>query len=271
MDKWKIRDRYIDLCGPMKIMGILNITPDSFSDGGDYNTVEGALERARMMIENGASILDIGGESTRPGSDPVSEEEEIRRVVPVIRAIRSESDIPISVDTYREATARAALEAGADIVNDVRGFRKEPKIADVVNEFGAGCVLMSNACGIEHENIRDLRDRCYERSLEIARKAGVKDEQILLDPGVGFGTTRTEDIELMKDLEKFSNILLGVSRKRIVDHLLGGDTKPKERVEGSVGLALAGAVKGVKVIRVHDVKETADALKTFEAVMKGEY
>lgn len=268
MNTWKIRDGYLDLTGLPIVMGILNVTPDSFSDGGDHNDLSSALKWTEKMVNEGAGIMDVGGESTRPGSTEITADEEISRVAPVIERIASEFDVKISVDTYRAATAEEALKAGAHIVNDVWGFRREPEIAKITKKYEAGAVLMSNAFGYEYDDILKYKDDCYQRSLKIAHDAGIEDEQILLDPGVGFGTGRDDDLRLMKELDKYDNILLGVSRKRIVDHLLGGGTMPKERTAGSVGLALAGAAKGVKVFRVHDVKETMDALKAYEAVMR---
>lgn len=268
MNTWKIRNGHIDLTGIPVVMGILNVTPDSFSDGGDHNDISSALKWTEKMISEGAKIIDVGGESTRPGSVEITAEEEIGRVVPVIERIASEFDVKISVDTYRAKTAEEALKAGAHIVNDVWGFRREPEIAKITQRYEAGAVLMSNAFGYEYDDIISFKNGCYGRSLKIAHDAGITDDHILLDPGVGFGTTREDDISLMRELDRYDNILLGVSRKRIVDYLLGGDTKPKERTAGSVGLALAGAAKGVKVIRVHDVKETVDALKAYSKVMR---
>ncbi len=271
MNIWKIRDGYIDLTGLPVVMGILNVTPDSFSDGGDHNDLSSALKWTEKMVNEGAEIIDVGGESTRPGSVEITADEEIERVAPVIERIASEFDVKISVDTYRAATAEAALKAGAHIVNDVWGFRREPEIAKITKRYEAGAVLMSNAFGFEYDDIISFKNDCYEKSLKIAHDAGITDDQILLDPGVGFGTSREDDISLMRELDKYDNILLGVSRKRIVDFLLGGNTQPKERTAGSVGLALAGAAKGVKVIRVHDVKETVDALKAYSKVMREDF
>ena len=268
MNTWKIRDGYMDLTGLPVVMGILNMTPDSFSDGGDHNDLSSALKWTEKMVSEGAGIIDVGGESTRPGSVEITAEEEIERVAPVIERIASEFDVKISVDTYRAATAEAALKAGAHIINDVWGFRREPEIAKITKRYEAGAVLMSNAFGSEYDDIISFKNDCYEKSLKLAHDAGITDDQILLDPGVGFGTSREDDISLMRELDKYDNILLGVSRKRIVDYLIGGNTKPKERTAGSVGLALAGAAKGVKVLRVHDVKETLDALKAFSKVMR---
>ena len=268
MDKWKIRGGYLDLSNGPLVMGILNVTPDSFSDGGDHNDILSALRKTEEMVNDGAVIIDVGGESTRPGADFVSSEEEIARVVPVIEKIVSNFDVKISVDTYKADTAREALKAGAHIINDVYGFQKETEIANYVKEYEAGAVLMANATLNNGADILTFKDDFLTTSLEIAHQAGITDDMILLDPGVGFGTDRDEDLKLMRALGKEDNILLGVSRKRIVDHLLGGGTLPKQRAAGSVGLALAAAAKGVKVIRVHDVKETVDALKTYKAVME---
>ena len=268
MDKWKVRNGLIDLSNGPLVMGILNVTPDSFSDGGDHNELDAALKTAEKMVRDGSVIIDVGGESTRPGADIVSEQEEIERVVPVIEGIASNLEVWISVDTYKAATAREALKAGAHIVNDVFGFQKETDIATAVKDYEAGAVLMANATMNNGADILKFKDDFLSTSLEIAHQAGITDDMILLDPGVGFGTDRDEDLKLMRALGNEDNILLGVSRKRIVDHLLGGGTLPKERAAGSVGIALAAAAKGVKVVRVHDVRQTVDALKTYKAVME---
>lgn len=268
MNIWKIKDRVIDLDKAPYVMGILNVTPDSFSDGGKYNSVDKAVIRAEQMIKEGAFIIDVGGESTRPGFTQISDEEEISRITPVIEKISQTFDVAISVDTYKSAVARAALKAGAHIVNDIHGFRYDPAIANVVKEYEAGAVLMANFSDKdENVDVLQYEAKCYEKSLEIAKNAGIIDDQILLDPGIGFGTTRDEDMRLLQALKEKDRILLGVSRKRIVAALLDRETKADERAAGSVGIALAGISNGVKVVRVHDVKETVDAVKTFTKVL----
>ena len=270
MNIWKVKDGEIDLDGLPIVMGILNVTPDSFSDGGKYIRPDQAFKQAEKMVEDGAQIIDVGGESTRPGAEEVSAEEEIHRIVPVIERIAKNLDVKISVDTYKAKTADAALKAGAHIVNDVYGFQYDPDIARVTSMHKAGAVLMSNALMRKAGDIIKFKNQFLNKSIAIAHRNGIKNEQIVLDPGVGFGTTRNEDIRLINDIDAYRRILLGVSRKRIVDHLLGGETEPIDRVYGSVGLALAGAMRGAKILRVHDVKETYEALKTFEAVKEAE-
>lgn len=268
MTVWKIRNKTLEIGKMPLIMGILNVTPDSFSDGGKFNSIDKALFHAEEMIKEGASIIDVGGESTRPGYTFVSVEEEIERVAPVIEEITKRFDTTISIDTYKSEVARAALAAGAHIVNDIHGFRYDSNMANVTKEFEAGAVLMANFSDKKpEEDILSYEAICYEKSLKLAFDAGLSMEQILLDPGVGFGTNRDEDLALIRNLDSHDRILLGVSRKRIVAHLIERETIASERVTGSVALALAGAARGIKVIRVHDVQATSDGLKAFMAAM----
>lgn len=276
------------------LCGILNVTPDSFSDGGKYTSVDAALQQARKLIQEGAQILDIGGESTRPGSHHYVEiQEEIDRVVPVIKAIRKESDVLISVDTWKSQVAAAALEAGADIVNDITGFLGDPKMAAVVAEHEASAVLMFNpvmarphhpsstifpSFGFEpvfseqelqqmaQEPIQDLMWTFFDRSLEVAKAAGVQTDRIMLDPGIGFGLTKRENLLLLQELgtihQKGYPIFLGVSRKRFVVNIIeeaGFETDPAtetgfwNRDLASSHLTSIAASQGVEVVRVHDI------------------
>ena len=276
------------------LCGILNVTPDSFSDGGKYTSVDAALQQARKLIQEGAQILDIGGESTRPGSHHYVEiQEEIDRVVPVIKAIRKESDVLISVDTWKSQVAAAALEAGADIVNDITGFLGDPKMVAVVAEHEASAVLMFNpvmarphhpsstifpSFGFEpvfseqelqqmaQEPIQDLMWTFFDRSLAVAKAAGVQTDRIMLDPGIGFGLTKRENLLLLQELgtihQKGYPIFLGVSRKRFVVNIIeeaGFETDPAtetgfwNRDLASSHLTSIAASQGVEVVRVHDI------------------
>ena len=264
------RDKRLQIKDMPLVMGILNVTPDSFSDGGKYVMTDKALFHAEEMIRSGASIIDIGGESTRPGAEYVNEDEEMARVIPIVERISREFDVVISVDTYKSSTAEESLKAGCHIINDVYGFLKDPKMAEVVRRYDAGCVLMSNALlRTSDEDIMDYTDSYLKRSLDVAKTHDISKDRILLDPGVGFGTTREEDLRLLREFDYGDNCLIGVSRKRIVAHLLNRETQAFERAFGSVGLALFAASKGAAVVRVHDVRETYDALLTYTSAERG--
>ncbi len=264
-------------CGPYEldygnktlIMGILNITPDSFSDGGSYNQLGAAVTRAMQMVRDGADIIDIGGESTRPGFDPVSVDEEIRRVVPIIKAISQEVDVPISIDTYKAETARKALEAGAHIINDVWGAKKEPEIAKVASEHKVPMILMHNRPNKDYKDfIRDsIQD--LQESITIAKDAGVSDEQIILDPGIGFAKDVQLNLEMMRNLDRIVAlgfpVLLGTSRKSMIGHIL--DLPIEERMEGTGATVCYGIQKGCRIMRVHDVKEISRMAKMMDALM----
>jgi dihydropteroate synthase len=251
------------------IMGILNVTPDSFSDGGSYDSVQNAVKRAREMVEEGADIIDIGGESTRPGHDPVSAEDEIARVVPIIEALVKEVDVPISIDTYKAETARMALEAGAHIINDVWGAKKDPLMAEVAAENGVPIILMHNREDKEYEVfMRDaLQD--LQESITLVKKAGVKDEQIILDPGIGFAKTFEQNLDMMRHVDVLVSlgypVLYATSRKRIIGHVL--DLPVDERMEGTGATVCWGIQKGCQLVRVHDVKEMARMAKMTDALM----
>ncbi|MFC5468538.1 dihydropteroate synthase [Cohnella suwonensis] len=239
------------------VMGILNATPDSFSDGGRYDEVSAAVERAKQMADDGADIIDVGGESTRPGYAPVSEEEEIRRVVPVIRAIREHVALPISIDTYKAETARAALEAGAHIVNDVWGFKREPELAAVSARFGCPVVLTHNRNDHEYSDfIPDLL-RDLQECVAIARNAGVEERNVWLDPGIGFAKDLGQNLDAMGRLGDIVAlgypVLLGTSRKSFIQRTLG--VTPGEALEGTAATTALGIAQGCQIVRVHDVAE----------------
>lgn len=255
------------------IMGILNVTPDSFSDGGKFYSVEDAVSHAIEMVQDGAGIIDVGGESTRPGHKPVSIEEELRRVIPVIQEVSKRVDAPISIDTFKARTAAEAIEAGAHIINDVWGAKQDPEIADVAAEKKVPIILMHNRPNMDYENfVRDVLFDLYE-SIEIAKKAGVSDDKIILDPGIGFAKDRDQDMLLMQNLDKIVAlgypVLLATSRKRVIGHVL--DLPVEERMEGTGATCLFGMQKGCHIVRVHDVKPISRMVKMMDALMgKGE-
>ncbi|WP_064091712.1 dihydropteroate synthase [Rossellomorea aquimaris] len=251
------------------IMGILNVTPDSFSDGGSYNAIDQGVERAKEMVREGADIIDIGGESTRPGHRPVSVEEEIQRVVPMIEALSREVNVPISIDTYKAETAKKAIEAGASIINDVWGAKKDPEMAKVAAETGAPIILMHNRNNQQYDQfIRDAIQDVQE-SIHLVKQAGVKDEQIILDPGIGFAKTLELNLEMMRQLDVLVSlgypVLLGTSRKSLIGHVL--DLPVEERLEGTGATVCYGVQKGCQIVRVHDVKEIARMTKMMDALM----
>ncbi|WP_273128750.1 dihydropteroate synthase [Bacillus weihaiensis] len=251
------------------IMGILNITPDSFSDGGSYVDINKALHHAKEMIENGADIIDIGGESTRPGAKQVSMEEELERVLPVISMLADEIDIPISIDTYKAEVAKQAIEAGASIINDVWGAKADPDMASVAAKYDVPIILMHNRHDRHYEQlIPDMMVDLME-SVTIAKNAGVKDDKIILDPGIGFAKTMDDNLEVMRSLDTFVQlgypVLLGTSRKSFIGHIL--DLPPAERVEGTGATVCLGIEKGCHIIRVHDVLEMARMAKMMDAML----
>lgn len=268
---WQLaHGRTLELGPRAVIMGILNVTPDSFSDGGRHAGQEAALAGARAMREEGAAIIDVGGESTRPGAEPVSAEEEQARVLPVIRALAAEPGMLVSVDTYRAETARLALAAGAHIVNDVWGLQKEPAIAAVIAAAGAGCVVMHT--GRERERLPDpLADQFafLDRSLAVAAAAGIDRRAIVLDPGFGFGKDWQENLQLLAGFERLHGfgqpLVCGTSRKRFLGHVTG-----REVGERDIATAATGAIarmRGVAIFRVHDVRASRDALAVADAVL----
>lgn len=257
------------------VMGILNVTPDSFSDGGLFAGEAEALSQAERLGAEGAAILDIGGESTRPGHVPVPAEEEQSRVLPVIRALAPRLSVPISIDTYKASTARLALEAGAHIVNDVWGLQREPDIAAVAAAHGAPVVIMHNRETIDPniDIVADMR-AFFERSLHIARRAGIPDGDIVLDPGVGFGKTWSQHLEALRRLPEIRAlgfpVLVGVSRKSLLGRLHDRETKPVDRLHGSLAAHALAATLGADIVRVHDVAAHVDAMRVVDAVMRPE-
>ena len=245
------------------LMGILNLTPDSFSDGGEFVDHDAAVERFYRMVEDGAHIIDIGGESTRPGHEPILADEEIERVIPFIKKIRPHTNTLISIDTSKAEVAKAALAAGADIVNDIWGAQRDPFMAQVIGSAGASCVLMHNRPSDE-AGVGDIMEAIItflKRSIELVKKAGVSDEAIMLDPGLGFGKSYEENWDVMRRLNELCGIgypvLLGASRKSMIAKLLLKDD-PKERLNGTLATTALGIQAGVDFIRVHDVRENRE-------------
>ncbi len=257
------------------IVGILNVTPDSFSDGGLFLDAEKAVAHAKQMLADGADIIDIGGESTRPGSDPVSEQEELRRVKPVIESLRKEINAPLSVDTYKSRVAEECLRLGVDMVNDVTGLRNK-EMRDVVAKYGASVVVMHmqgepktmQVSPTYNDVVADIKAFFQERIAQ-ARQAGIED--IILDPGIGFGKTIEHNLQILKRLHEFSDlgfpIMIGVSRKSFIGNIAG--LPVTERIEGSLAAASIAVMNGVNIIRAHDVKETKRALQIVDAILKG--
>jgi dihydropteroate synthase len=252
------------------VMGILNTTPDSFSDGGKYTEIEKAVGHAKKMVESGADIIDIGGESTRPGFAAVSVEEELQRVIPVIKAVSQHVNIPISIDTYKAEVAKQALDAGAHIINDIWGAKADEKMAVVAAQYDAPIILMHNRQNRDyHLFLRDVIDDLYE-SIAIVKKAGVKDTNIILDPGIGFAKDYHENILMMQSLDTLTAlgypVLLGTSRKTMIGQAL--NLPASERMEGTGATVCFGIQKGCQIIRVHDVKEMSRMAKMMDALME---
>lgn len=251
------------------IMGILNVTPDSFSDGGKFNNLDAALYHAEEMIKEGADIIDIGGESTRPGHVVITDEEEISRVTPVIEAVKARFDAPVSIDTYKGNVAEAALQAGADLVNDIWGFKHDRKVAQLTAQYGAACCLMHNKAEAVYENFLEDMVKDMEECVRIAREAGVADDKIILDPGVGFGKTYEMNLEAIHHVDVLHRlgfpVLLGTSRKSVIGLTL--DLPADQRVEGTLVTTVMGVMKGCAFVRVHDIKENKRAIQMTKAIL----
>ena len=251
------------------IMGILNTTPDSFSDGGKFMSMDAALLHAERMIAEGADIIDIGGESTRPGFTPVDEDVEIRRTAPVIEAIKKTLSVPVSIDTYKSRVAAAALDSGADMVNDVWGLKNDADMAGVVKHFNVPACLMHNRRDTDYKDFMSDVISDITESMAIAAKAGIKKDKLIIDPGVGFKKTQEQNLEVIRRLDELRAlgcpVLLGTSRKSVIGNALG--LPPEERVEGTIATSVIAVLNGVMFVRVHDVKENVRAVKMTEAVL----
>jgi len=264
----KIGNREFDLKNHTYVMGILNVTPDSFSDGGKFNRLDQALFHVQEMLDQGMDILDIGGESTRPGYQSLPVQEEIERVLPVIEEVKKRFQVPVSLDTCKGEVARAGILAGADLINDIWGLKYDDRMAQVLGEAQVPCVLMHNRKEAVYESfMKDVVSDLGE-SIAIAHKAGISDEKIILDPGVGFGKTREHNLEIIGRLEQLKTLgyplLLGTSRKSVIGLTL--DLPVNERLEGTLVTTVFGVMKGCGIVRVHDVKENVRAVKMTEAI-----
>ncbi|MFE5431466.1 dihydropteroate synthase [Peribacillus simplex] len=263
----------LDYSNKTLIMGILNVTPDSFSDGGKYNRIDAALKHAERMVNYGADILDVGGESTRPNYERITDEEEIERVAPIIEAISRNIEVPISVDTYKSRVAEAAVKAGAHILNDIWGGKADSLMSKVAAEYKVPIILMHNRDNMSYGHfVRDVLQDLFE-SIMLVKDAGVKDENIILDPGIGFAKDLKLNLEMMRNLDKLVSlgypVLLATSRKSMIGHVL--DLPPSERMEGTAATICHGIQQGCQMVRVHDVKEMARTAKMMDALLgKGE-
>lgn len=257
--------------GHTYVMGILNVTPDSFSDGGKYNQMDAALFQVEKMIKEGADIIDIGGESTRPGYEPISDSEEIERVVPVIEKVKSRFDIPISLDTYKSQVAQAGIAAGADMINDVSGLRYDGNLAKVIAEADVPCCLAHSRREADYTDF--IQDVLFDLSdiVQLAYQAGIESDKIMIDPGIGFGKTYENNLKIINQIEALHSfgypILLGASRKSVIGTAL--DLPVSERVEGTLATTVFGVMKGVMFVRVHDVKENVRVIRMTEAILRG--
>ncbi len=254
------------------VMGILNVTPDSFSDGGRHNEVEAALAHAKKMLAEGADIIDVGGESTRPGAKEVSLEEEIQRVVPVIEALARETDAIISIDTYKAQVAEQAVAAGAHIINDVWGMQREPEIAQVAGRHKVPVIAMHNQKGTTYDgDILEAMKVFFQRTVAIAEGAGMRLDQLVLDPGIGFGKTPIQNVQVMGRLQELNElgypVLLGTSRKSMIGAIL--DLPSDQRVEGTIATNVLGVMAGCEIIRVHDIVENRRAIRVADAIVRG--
>lgn len=253
------------------VMGILNITPDSFSDGGKWNRMDSALKRVEEMLVEGMDILDIGGESTRPGAKVLSQEEEIERVLPVIESVKANFDVPISLDTYKPEVAEAGIAAGVDMINDIWGLKYDPRMAQVIAKSKLPCCLMHNRKDSEYHNFMNEVAEDLSQTVKIAEKAGIADEKIILDPGIGFAKSYENNLELINCLEELNMfgypLLLGCSRKSVIGLAL--DLPADERMEGTLVTTVFGVMKRCSFVRVHDVKENVRAIRMTEAILHG--
>ena len=266
----KIGKYEFDLLHKGYIMGILNVTPDSFSDGGKFQSVDLALKQAERMINEGAAILDIGGESTRPGHKKITDQEEIERVVPVIEAIKKNFDIAISLDTYKYEVSKAGIAAGADMINDIWGLKYDKNMAKVIADAGVACCLMHNRDNMEYTSFMDDMLADLRETIQLAKEAGIADDKIMLDPGVGFAKSYENNLEAIQKVGRLHElgypVLLGTSRKSVIGLTL--DTTKDERVEGTLVTTVFGVQQGCAFVRVHDVKENMRAIRMTQAICR---
>lgn len=265
-----IGTKNFDIKNRTYIMGILNVTPDSFSDGGKYNQFDNSLKHVEQMITDGADMIDVGGESTRPGYLIISESEEIERVVPVIEAIKKRFDIPISLDTYKSQVALEGIKAGADLINDIWGLKYDNRMASVIANTKVSCCLMHNRDNMNYTDF--MRDVAMdlEASINIAQKAGISEDKIILDPGVGFAKTYEMNLEVIRNLDQLHRfglpILLGTSRKSVIGQTL--NLPADQRLEGTLATTVIGVIKHCSFVRVHDVLENRKVIQMTEAIYR---
>lgn len=273
----EFRDRRLNLLSRTHLMGILNVTPDSFSDGGKFFKLEQAIKQGIKMADEGADIIDVGGESTRPGSEPVPIEEELRRVIPLIEKLTKEIEAPISIDTYKSRVAKAALDSGASMVNDISSLRFDPEMKNLLAEYKAPVVLMHI-----QGTPKNMQDDPYyvnligeikaylEESVRMAKEAGIAEDKIIVDPGIGFGKTAEDNLKILKNLKEFLGLgrplLIGVSRKSFIGKIL--DLQVEERLEGSLAALAVCIMNGANVLRVHDVKESKRVARLVDEILK---
>ena len=266
----KIGTKNFDTKNHCYIMGILNVTPDSFSDGGKFDSLDAALFHAEAMVNQAADLLDVGGESTRPGHIQITEDEEIARVTPVIEQLKKRFDVPVSIDTYKSRVAEAALQSGADLVNDIWGLKYDENMAEVIARHQAACCLMQNREQIDYTDyVEDVLDDLRE-SVQIAKAAGIPDDRIMLDPGVGFGKTYEMNLEIIRVVGRLKElgypVLLATSRKSVIGLTL--DLPADQREEGTLVTTVLGVEQGCSFVRVHDVETNARAIRMAEAIFR---
>lgn len=268
--------RQLTLSRP-QVMGILNVTPDSFSDGGRFATTDAAVEHALQMEQSGADIIDIGGESTRPGAKPVEEEKELKRVIPVIKRLRDLTTIPISIDTYKANVAEAALDAGADMVNDISGLRFDIRMASLVADRRVVVVIMHMQGSPREMQVDPHYDDCvaeilefFRRRIALCTKQGIDKSKIIIDPGLGFGKRLNDNVEILSRFEEFTQlgvpVMVAASRKSFIGMLHDTEKEAHHRLGGSLSAAIVGVMKGGAIVRTHDVAETVEAIKVLQAV-----
>jgi len=276
--KLKLGGNSLNLSSRTHLMGVLNVTPDSFSDGGRFFKPERAIKQALLMAEEGADIIDVGGESTRPGADEVSAEEESRRVLPVIDELAKKVDLPVSIDTYKSEVARRALDAGAAMINDISALRFDPRMGKVAKDYDVPVVLMhikgtpkNMQKNPSYANVIEEISDYLKESVEMAKEAGIDEDKIIIDPGIGFGKRVKDNLEIVKNLRELASlgkpILIGLSRKSFIGKIL--DLSLEDRLEGSLAALVVAITNGANILRVHDVKHSRRAARIADAILKG--
>jgi dihydropteroate synthase len=275
----RFKKKIMDLATRTHIMGVLNVTPDSFSDGGNFLKLDDALRQGMKMVQEGADMIDVGGESTRPGSDPLTLNEELSRVIPVIESLSKRTDVPISIDTYKAEVARRALDAGAQMINDISALRFDPEMKKIAREYEVPIVLMhikgtpkDMQQNPHYEDVIAEINRYLEESISTARKVGIEKNKIIIDPGIGFGKRLEDNLNILKNLKKFSilgcPVFIGCSRKSFIGMIL--DLPVEERLEGSLAALAVAIMNGANIVRVHDVKESRRVVALVDAIMGAE-